>query len=179
MFLRADARVAVHGPEPHAYLPAGFRVVAVERRPADRAEALREAAVAGVPALDELLALRDPERAVGRAGVRRRPGAGAPLAARAVTVVGGHERLADLVAHASAQATPGDDRHGLQVNIAALGPGGADPAAALVPHDRPGQRAGHTGLVRHAPVRQALRPARAHGRHARARLRHLGRLLGV
>src|SRR4051794_11693521 len=91
MLLGADPRIAVDGAKPHADVAAGLRVVAVERRAAVRAEALREAAVARVPALHEPFALGDSERALGRARVCGRPRAGASLTACAVAVVGGDE----------------------------------------------------------------------------------------
>ena len=55
---------------------------------------------------------------------------------------------------------------------------GARQGHAVVPHDRGRARAVTEGWFDLRP-RRPLRPARAHGRHARARHRHLGRLLGV
>src|SRR4051812_46582594 len=101
MLLRPDAGIAVDGSEPYADVATGLGVVAVQSGPAVGAEALREAAVAGVPALDELLALRDAKRAFRGARVGRRTRARSPLATRAVAVVGRHERLGHLVSHAS------------------------------------------------------------------------------
>src|SRR4051794_3221799 len=112
--LRTDAGVAVDGPQAHADVSARLRVAAVQRRAAVRAERLVEAAAARVPDLDELLALHDPERAVGCARVGGGSRARAALAAGAVAVVGRDERLGHLVSHASANATARDHRH---VNI--------------------------------------------------------------
>src|SRR3954453_780858 len=174
MFLRADARVAVDGPEPYAYLAAGFRVVAVERRPADRAEALRKAAVARVPALDELLALRDPERFLGGLRVRGCGRAGAPPAARAVAVVRRHEWLADLVAPPSAEAAAAQDAHGAQVKVERSARAGQRAPRPNEPrHGRNGagiHRPGSSSRLGGARVSAmvAERPARTHQHHSAA-----------
>src|SRR3954453_5013969 len=174
MFLRADARVAVDGPEPYAYLAAGFRVVAVERRPADRAEALRKAAVAGVPALDERLAFRDPERALRGLGICGYSRTRAPLAAVAMAVVRRHEWLADLVAHPSAEAAAAQDAHGAQVKVERSARAGQRVPRPNEPrHGRNGagiHRPGSSSRLGGARVSAmgAERPARTHQHHSAA-----------
>src|SRR3954447_11142767 len=104
-----DAGVAVDGAQPYSDLPLGLGVAAEQGRAAVGAEALLGAAAARIPTLDQVLALRETERAFGRARVRRCTGSGAALTARAVAVVRRDERLADLVADAPAYAASGDD----------------------------------------------------------------------
>ncbi len=100
----------------------------------------------------------------GRAG-----GLGDPLLGRLVPGWPG-------VPHSAALARPT-----LRLVTEACSRGGAPAGrrARLVPHARarPGPR--HRGLVRPAPDRRRVRAAGADGRDARARRRHLGRLLGV
>src|SRR3954452_17071182 len=104
-----DAGGAVDGAQPYSDLPLGLDVAAEQGRAAVGAEALLGGGAARIPTLDQVLALRETERAFGRARVRRCTGSGAALAACAVAVVRRDERLADLVADASAYAAPGDD----------------------------------------------------------------------
>src|SRR4051794_20419052 len=101
---RADPRVAVEAPEPHGADLRIVRRLRPELRPADGAERLREAAAAGAPRADELLALDDPHRSRCDARLRRSGAARTPLAARAVAVAGRDERFADLVADTAAHA---------------------------------------------------------------------------
>src|SRR5207253_3133292 len=88
------------------------RAPAPERRAADGAEVLREAAVAGVVAADELLAGQHAKRSGRDPRLRRGGRARAPLAARAVAVAGRDERLGHLEADASAQAATGQRQLG-------------------------------------------------------------------
>src|SRR3954447_10034411 len=104
-----DAGVAVDRAQPYSDLPLGLAVAAEQGRAAVGAEALLGAATARIPALDQVLALREAERAFGRPRVRRCTGSGAALAACAVAVVRRDERLADLIADAPAYAASGDD----------------------------------------------------------------------
>src|SRR5215216_1318930 len=101
---RPHGWIAVERAEADANLRRIVRVAAEQLAAALAAEELLEAAVRVPPGLHELLSLHHPQRAAVDPGVRRGRGAGAALAARAVTVARLLRRLRQLEANAAAQA---------------------------------------------------------------------------
>jgi hypothetical protein len=104
---RTYPRVCVQGAQPNADTLRIRRIRAVQGRSAERAEPLLKAA-GWSPRAECLGARDDPKRSGLHARVGRGRGSGPALAARAVTVVGGHERREDLKAHGAAAATAGE-----------------------------------------------------------------------
>src|SRR5919201_1150101 len=105
--LRANPGIVVEGAEPHRDHVRIVGAAAPQRGAARRAELLRESTLRNVRA-HELLTGEDAERTGSDASRRRGGGAGAALAARAVAVARGDERLADLEPHAAAEAAAGE-----------------------------------------------------------------------
>src|SRR5436190_3162961 len=105
---RPDAGIAVDDAETHERDLVAARRRAEQGRAAFAAEDLPKAAF-GLPALQELFTCDDPKRARLEAGGRRGRATRPALAAGAVAVASGSERLVDLELHGSAAAMPSKD----------------------------------------------------------------------
>jgi hypothetical protein len=102
---RAHPRIAVERPHAHAHLSGVVGVATEQMCSALAAEALLKATVRMPPGFDQLPALQQPEGAAVDPSLRRRPRAGATLAAGAMAVAGSPRRLGQLEANGAAQAS--------------------------------------------------------------------------
>src|SRR5438105_3702889 len=105
---RAHPRIAVERPHADAHLGRIVRIAAEQMRAALAAEALLEPAIGMPPRLHQIASPQQAKCAAIDSCLRRRRGAGAPLAAGAVAVAGGRGGLAQLEADTAAQTAAGE-----------------------------------------------------------------------